>query len=146
MRITSLEIRDVTDEEEIKSILTDEEIYGRITHDDCPDRKDYIFRDPFESRFIGGYVDGKIIGLVVYHDNKIHVNVLKPYRKVYKRELLRGSLGMIDAPVIFAEIPSLFPQIIVFAESEGFREIDVIKGGFKKNGKSYNTHIMVYEK
>lgn len=142
----SLEILEVRNLAEVKAILTDEEIYDRIADDDCPSREEYEFVDPFHAEYIGGYLDGKLIGLVIHHDGEIHVNILKDYRKQFKSELLRGALQRINRAKVWAEIPSLFPSIIQFAKDEGFREDRVIKGGFQKHGKTYDTHILVYER
>lgn len=137
-----IEIREPS-REEIKSILTDPEIYDRITDDDCPSREDYEFSDPFGSQYFGGYVDGRLIGVVIHHDGEIHVNILKDFRREHKSELLREALKRIDRDEVRAEIPSLFPSIIQFAKDEGFREERIVKDGYRKNGKTYDTLIMV---
>lgn len=144
MKTTCLEIKEVSDPEEIKAIILDDEIYDRITDDTCPKKEDYVF-DSIGAQFFGGYLDGKLIGLVIHHDGEIHVNILKEYRKDYKTELVRGAFNKIDRPNVWAEIPLLFPSIIKFAEDEGFKQEKVIKDGFLKNGKTYDTVIMVKE-
>ncbi len=142
----TLEVRETTSLNEITSILLDDEIYERLADDDCPKREDFQFMDPFHSQYFGGYVDGQLMGMIIHHDGKIHVNILKDFRKEYKSEFLRKALSMIDRSRIYAEIPDLYPSIIAFAKSEGFREESVIKNKFRKNGVAYDTHIMVYEK
>lgn len=139
-----IEVRKVTDPEEIKTILTDPEIYDRITDDKCPSRDKYVFNDA-GAEFYGGYLGDKLIGIVIDHDGQIHVNILKDYRQ-HKREFLRAVLSRIDRDRIFAKVPSLFPSIIQWAKEEGFKEERVIKDGYLKNGKSYDTHIMVFVK
>lgn len=143
---SNLEIREVTDPGEITSILTDQEIYDRIADDNCPPREQFKLHDPFGSQYFGGYADGKLIGLIIHHDGKIHVNILKDFRKAHKREFLRSVLSRIESGRIWCEIPGLFPQIVRFAEDEGFREEKIIKDKYVKNGKHYDTHVMVYAK
>ena len=140
MKTTSLEIKEVTDPEEILSILLDEEIYERISDDDSPSREDYVFRS-MGGKFYGGYVDGRLVGLIAHHGNQIHVNLLKGYRH-YKRDLWHGVKERL-APPVYAKIPSLFPAIIEFAKSEGFTLDTVIKDAYKKNGDTYDIHVMV---
>lgn len=140
----TLKVRETIDEEEIKSILLDDEIYDRITDDFCPDKEDYVLYK--QAKFIGGYVDGKIVGLVIHHDREIHMQVLKQFRREHKRDLLHQAIELIDDDRIYAEIPALFPSVIEFAKQEGFKEDKIIKDCYLKNGKTYDTHIMVYEK
>lgn len=138
-----LKVRDTTDEKEITSILLDEEIYDRISDDSSPNREDYVLYK--KARFIGAYLDGKIIGLVIHHDRRMHMQILKPYRSK-GHFLIRKAISMIDDDRIYAKIPSRYQSVIDFARLEGFKEERVIKNNYVKKGKTYDTHIMVYEK
>lgn len=144
MKNTLLTVKDVTDIEEIKSIILDPEIYDRITDDKCPALSKYEFSDPFGCRYIGGYLDGKLFGLLICHDDEIHFQVMKPYRKGNPKSLfLQRAIEMLGKAVT-AEIPALYPEVIHFAKQEGFREERIIKNGFRKHGKNHDKYILVH--
>lgn len=130
-----MNVCEITDAEEIKSVLCHPEIYPCISEDDNPIEE---FEPPMTARYIGGYVDGTLIGIMVYHHYKdglkCHIQVLPEFRKKYAKEFGRIALNFGEAKnaIIYAEIATCFENVIAFAE--GF--------GFEKTGRIKNDHII----
>lgn len=141
-----MDIRETRDETEIKKIILDDSVFYRVTDDTCRDFK--YFEIPEDYQFIGGYVGGEIIGLMVYHlKNKklmCHFMVLAEYRNKYAKELARMALnfGRAKNASIYAEIPTLFKETIFFAKSVGFKLVDTIDKARKINGKLYDLKVL----
>ena len=133
------------DIDEIKEVLCNPAIYDVINDDLSPPSSE--FEPPLEGcRYIGGYVGGKIIALFVYHDYRdgewCHIQVLPEYRKEYAQ--LFGSLSVKYNRAIpqYAEIPTLYQNVINFAIRQGYEIIETISGGLLKNGQQYDIEIL----
>tara|TARA_B100000809_G_C14897222_1_gene444891 strand:- start:79 stop:528 length:450 start_codon:yes stop_codon:yes gene_type:complete len=134
--------------DDIKAILCSASIYDTITGDTCPRSSDFeppIDNDHF---YVGGYVKGEIIALMVYHKymdgNKCHVQVLPEYRKEYARKFGEQSLLFRGTLPLYAEIPELYKNVLDFALLNDFKVIDVKKGDYIKNGQTYNVNVLEY--
>lgn len=130
------------DIEDVKTVIYDDEIYDRVTDDNCPSKE--YFELP-ESGYIsvGGYVDGIIASMFIVHDNKMHFMVLKPYRE-YAGKLLKESFKVYPFNV-YVEIPSCYMEVINFAKNYGFEEVKITENAHKKNGKFYSVYTLEYE-
>ena len=60
-------VKKTTDLTDIKAILCDPFIYDTITDDNSPLAEDFEPPVNDDYLYIGGYVDGQIIALMVYH-------------------------------------------------------------------------------
>ena len=135
----------ITSEKDIRAVLCNPEIYDTIASDDCPAID--AFEIPFDDhRYIGGYVNGEIIALMVYHTyrdgNKCHVQVLPQYRKQYAQKFGEQSLLHRGTQPLYAEIASLYQNVLDFALLFGFGILDKNVGDYKKNGQLYDTYIL----
>lgn len=128
--------------EDVRAVIYDDEIYNRITDDNCPPKEYFVLP---ESGYIsvGGYVDSKIASMFLVHGDKMHFMVLKPYRK-YARKLLKESFKVYPFNV-YVEIPSCYMEVINFAKKFGFIEVGIEEKAHKKNGELYNVHTLEYE-
>lgn len=127
-----IKVRPTLNKDEIKTIIFNDAIWPNIA--DPETKKEYFdfnFKDDF---FVGGYVDGKIIALMVYHDFrdglKCHIQVLPQFRDLFAVEFGNRSLTFRDkSKMLYCEIDDKFKNVIKFAKSFGFKD-------FEKNGSS----------
>ncbi len=141
-------LKKTTSIDDIKSILCNPAIYDTITEDNSPLAEDFtpVFEDHL---YIGGYVKGEIIALMVYHKhldgNKCHVQVLPEFRKEYALKFGEQSLLFRGTLPLYAVIPDLYKNVLEFAKHFGFKVIDKKLNSYVKNGKSYNDNILRFE-
>ena len=124
-------------EAEFYSIIFDNEIYDRISDDHSPAKEDFrINLDDY--KIFGFFLGKKIIGILT-QDNKdyIHLQVLKSYRKDYASIGLRTCLDKLKGD-IFCEIPTLYKNVIDFAEMHGFKKWHIEKDSYLKNRLLYD--------
>ena len=139
-------VKPTTNIKDIKKVLCNDVIYDCITDDKCCNSSE--FEPPINDNFIyiGGYVDGEIIALMVYHQyrdgNTCHVQVLPDYRKKYAIEFGEQSLSFRGTRPLYARIPTLYQNVINFAELNGFEVIETLKDDHLKNGNLYDVKVM----
>jgi hypothetical protein len=143
--VTDLVVKETIDEGEIRAILCNPAIYDTIASDECPAINELEI--PFDNhRYIGGVVNGEIIALMVYHTykdgNKCHVQVLPEHRKEYAQKFGEQSLMFRGTQPLYAEIASLYQNVLDFALTFGFETVDKNIADYKKNGLLYDTYIM----
>jgi hypothetical protein len=133
---------------DIKAVLCNDAIYDTISGDDCPLLKDFEPPVNEEYYYVGGYVGGDIIALMVYHKyldgNICHVQVLPEYRKEYAIKFGEQSLLFRGTLPLYAEIPDLYKNVLDFALMNNFRVVDVKENDYIKNGKLYNVNVLEY--
>ena len=141
-------LKKTTNIDDVKAILCNEAIYDTISGDDAPLAKDFEPPINDEYLYIGGYVNGKIIALMVYHKyldgNECHVQVLPEYRKEYAVKFGEQSLTFKGTQPLYAEIPDLYKNVLVFALLNNFEVIDVKENDYIKNGETYNVNVLRY--
>ena len=82
--------------------------------------------------------------------HKCHVQILPKYRKEHSKEF--GIKGMqwlwnnTDYNMLVAAIPEIYPNVVRYAESQGFKVFDAVKDGYKNNGIICNTLLLVIER
>jgi hypothetical protein len=138
-------VKETTNQEQIRTILCNLLIYDTIASDDCPGVNDFDI--PFDGhRYVGGFVNGEIIALMVYHTykdgNKCHVQVLPEHRKEYAQKFGEQSLMFRGTQPLYAEIASLYQNVLDFALTFGFEVLDKNIADYKKNGQLYDTYIL----
>ena len=142
-------VKKTVDIDDIKTVLFNPAIYDTITTDNCPllGEVDPPLTD--EYLYVGGYVDGKIIALMVYHKyldgNKCHVQVLPEYRKDYAKKFGEQSLLFRGTLPLYAKIPDLYKNVLDFALLNKFEVIDIEKDAHIKNGKTYNVNVLEFK-
>ncbi len=146
----NLTTRPTKNKDEINSIIRDPDIYECI-RDDSTDSIENISA-PLDAgwEYIGGYVDNKIIALMIFHNEDrlyCHVHVLHEYREKYAA--LFGRMAMAEKKTerrsVYAKIPSIFPNVIRFAETQSFKIIDKLEKEFRKDGIDYDVYLMRFE-
>ena len=134
------------DRNEIDAILKHPVIYNTITDDNCGKAEDCEIPINNDYQYIGGYVNGKIIAIMVYHKykdgNKCHVQVLPDYRKEHALQFGEQSLMFKGTQPLYAEIPSLYKNVLDFAFGFGFEVIETKKQDYCKDGKLYDLKIL----
>ena len=142
-------LKETTDLDEIKAVLCNPAIYDTITDDNSPLMHD--FEPPLTDGYlyVGGYIKGEIIALMVYHKyldgNKCHVQVLPEYRKEYAINFGEQSLLFKGTLPLYAEIPDLYKNVLAFALSNSFKVKSVKENDYIKNGKTYNVNVLEFQ-
>ena len=142
-------LKETKDLEEIKRVLCNPAIYDTITGDECPLAAEFEPPVSDDYLYVGGYIEGKIIALMVYHKyldgNECHVQVLPKYRKEHAKEFGEQSLLFKGTLPLYAEIPDLYKNVLSFALMNNFNVIDVKENDYTKNGKTYNVNVLEYK-
>lgn len=140
-------VKETFNREEIESILLHPDIYDTITDDNCSGDEQIPIDDDYE--YIGGYVGGEIIAIMVYHKykdgKKCHVQVLPECRDKYALKFGEQSLLFRGTQPLYAEIPTLYNNVLEFAFRFGFEVIETIKQDYCKNGKLYDLKILRFK-
>lgn len=137
-------IKEITPQE-AKAILCHPEIYDTISDDNAPPADK--FNPPSDCQYIGGFVKGELIAIMVYHEYKesikCHVQVLPTHRADHAREFGTKALGLKEGLTIYADIPTIYPNVLKFAQSFGFKIIDNIEKTGIKNGIPFDSKLLV---
>lgn len=135
--------------DDIKAVLCHTDIYDTISGDNCPLIDEFEPPVTEDYLYIGGYVNNKIVALMVYHKyldgNECHVQVLPEYRKKHAKEFGEKSLKFKGDLPLYAEIPALYENVLSFALMNNFEVINTLKGSYTKNGKPYDTKVLRYK-
>jgi hypothetical protein len=141
-------IRQTADRAEIKAVLCHPVIYDTISDDDSPNIEDYEPPINENYKYIGGYVNSKIVAIMIYHryldGNECHVQVLPDFRKEHAIKFGEQSLEFRGTRPLYAEIPTLYINVLRFALTNNFEAIDERKNDYIKNGKTYNVKVLRY--
>ena len=141
-------VKETTDINDIKTVLCHPEIYDSISDDNDPEVEN--FEPPVNDSYlyVGGYVKGEIIALMVYHSymngKECHVNVLPEFRKEYAEQFGEQSLIFRGTLPLYAEIPDLYKNVLHFAKLNNFKVIGVKDDGYIKNGIKYPINVLRY--
>lgn len=121
-------VKKVENFDDVITILSDDEISYRIGSRGM----DFSLLPSENSVYIGGYLDGEIIALMVYYIRDkyttCHVHVLKAHRARLAVKFGRESLKLRPCDVLYTNIPPKFSDVIKFAEHFGFKYIGKING------------------
>lgn len=141
-------IKETADLDDVKAILCNPAIYDTISDDNDPAIESFEPPITDEYLYVGGYVKGEIVALMVYHKyldgNKCHVQVLPEFRKSHAKEFGEQSLLFRGTRPLYAEIPDLYQNVLAFAKLNGFNVIDNKDDGYIKNGVKYPINILRY--
>lgn len=136
-------LRRTFDADEIRAILTDPDIYERITSDDAKKVEIPLTRDFF---YLIAEVSGNPIGLAILHPYEdgfeAHYQVLPQYRKSHAVQFAQKALEMFRGHKIYGLVPEYYPNVIAFDKKIGFEHIDTIPNDFKKDGQLYDRFVM----
>ena len=143
-------LKKTTDISEIKTVLCNKVIYDTIGSDSAPLITEFEPPVNDEYLYIGGYVKGEIIALMVYHKylngNECHVQVLPEHRKEHAIKFGEQALEFRGTLSLYAEIPDLYKNVLDFALLNDFKVIKIRKNDHIKNGKTYNVNVLEYTK
>jgi len=138
-------VRETTNEQDIRTVLCNKEIYDTITDDYSLEADKFIV--PLDGyKYVGGYVNNEIVAVMVYHayrdGNKCHVQVLPQFRQSHAAQFGEQSLTFKGTQPLYAEIPDLYSNVLDFAHKFGFKIIETVEQGYVKRGVSYNMNIL----
>ena len=143
-------LKETRNNSDIKAVLCNPAIYDTISDDNSPSLSEFEPPISDEYLYIGGYVDGEIIGLMVYHKyldgNACHVQVLPKNRKEHAIKFGEQVLHFRGTLPLYAEIPDLYKNVLDFALLNDFKVIDIKENDYIKNGKTYNVNVLEYTK
>lgn len=131
-------IERVFDLDRVYKVLKDPEIFSRIAEQGI-DIDDY--EAPIDAIYI---MDHNNTCLMIYHwSNSItlecHVQVLKDYREtrasMFGKAALDWAWNNTNAAKIVAQIPECFPDVLKFAEKNGFVVEGINKNSYMRKGK-----------
>ena len=150
LAVLTLIIKQTKDLNVIKRVLFDAHIYSTISDDEIEKEENFKLPVNDDYRYYAGYVNGDIIGLMIYHPyldgEECHVQVLVKYRKKYAKQFGEQSLLMRDRTrPLYAEIPEFYTNVLNFAKLNGFKVIDTQLNNFTKQGKTYNTKVLLWD-
>ena len=129
--------------DEVCTVIYDDEIYDRITDDNCP-TKDKFVMPCCGYEAVTGFVDEQIASLfTVEEDSNMHFMVLKKFRK-HADELWRESFKLLHKSG-YCNVASKYMSLINFAKKRGFKEVEVVPKAYSKNNKLYDLHILKIE-
>lgn len=140
-----MDVRETTDVKEIKAVLCHPQIYPCISQDGNPIEE---FEPPMTARYVGGYVDGEIMGIMIYHPYKdglkCHIQVLPEFREKYAKAFGRIALNFGEAKnaIIYADIATCFSNVIAFAQWLGFEKTGSIKNDYTRDGQCFDVITM----
>lgn len=139
-------VKETCNRNDIESILKHPAIYETISGDTCPSADEFEAPINENYKYIGGYVKGKIVAIMVYHSyrdgNICHVQVLPEYRSGYAKKFGEESLKFRGNQQLYAEIPSLYKNVLEFAKLFGFQVIGINICDYVKHGVKYDTYIL----
>lgn len=143
-------IRETVCRGEIEKILLDPVIYDCISDDNCPPIEE--FKAPIGKgyTYIGGYSNNQIFGVMIYHNKSgktyCHIQVLPEYRAEFSQEFAKKALDeqLQYGDEVWAEIPTCYDNVLRFALSFGFRQVDKQKDAYLKNGEKSDIIVLRY--
>ena len=142
-------VKETTNIDEIKSILCNDAIYDTIGSDNAPLVEDFEPPVNDDYLYVGGYAEGEIIALMVYHKYlnglECHVQVLPEHRKEHAINFGEQSLLFKGTLPLYAEIPDLYKNVLTFALLNDFKVIEVRENDYIKNGETYNVNVLRYK-
>lgn len=128
----------------IKLILCHPAIYATIGGDKAPlpEQFEPPISDDFE--YLAGYVDDQPMALMVYHflpdKTKVHVQVLPEFRKSHSRDFGRAAMAHgSQYGTLHADIPVCYPNVVLFAKQNGFKETGIRQWSYSKGGLLWNV-------
>lgn len=134
-------VKETKDMDEIKSIIFHPTIHPHIEDDD-----NKVVDLPIEdSKYIGCYVDDKIVGVGMFHKVEgvtvCHMHLLKEYRKTIGLEFGLEAIKLRPDDIIYTNVDETFPNIMRYVELLGFELFEVVKGCVKKDGLLYDLNV-----
>ena len=116
--MNALETKNIDD---IHAVLKHPDVFDSISCDKTPCAEHFLAPISGEYKYIAGYHNGEIIGLMVYHTykdgNVCHIQVLPEYRKEHAREFGEQALKFRGTRPLYAEIPDNYQNVLLFAKS-----------------------------
>lgn len=139
-------VKKTTNIDDIKAVLCNPVIYDTITDDNSESFDNIEALTSCGATVLGGYLEGKIIAVAVYHrfkdGNKYHPCVLPEYRRKFARQFVEQSLLIRGTRPLYVEIPEIYPHVIRFAKDFNFEKVDELKEGHTKNGVDCSVYVM----
>ena len=137
----------IFDVKQCLDVLTDEHIFDSITEDGATIEDLKV--DVINHFWLGIYEDLVLIGVLllrpIYSEcYDIHIQILKEHRKHGKKAglaVMEWCKSNIPNKTLHTNIPVFCKNVRLFVLSLGFKEVGVIPGVWKKNGKMNDMAI-----
>ena len=139
-------IEPTQDFEQITSILTDNEMWPRIS-EDGQNKDEFIVSENAGFLWFGVFAeDGEMVGVFFFHYLNLstfqaHIHILEKHRKDYAKCSIIGMLEYFVHKIshrvnkIVLEIPVIYPDVYHFTKKYGFYDEGVNKDSIYKGGK-----------
>lgn len=148
--VAPLRLKAAGDPAQAKVVLCDPSIYAVISCDDSPALEDY---EPETGPiYLLGIVGDQTIGVFILHqagghDWWCHVQVLPEYRKQYAEQfglaVLKWAFRELpNCKKLNAVIPTIYNNVVLFAQRFGFRFEGVNRQSYYKHGKCFDQYYM----
>jgi hypothetical protein len=134
-------VKETKNMDEIKSIIFHPTIHPHIEDDD----NKVVDLPVKDSKYIGCYIDDKIVGVGMFHKVEgltvCHMHLLKEYRKTIGLEFGLEAIKLRPDDVLYTNVDETFPNIMRYVEALGFKLIDTVKKCVKKDGLFYDSNV-----
>jgi len=147
-----IKLEPTKDSQLIKTVLSDPELWERISEDgQKPEHMKISVFDPHY--WFRVMIDNEVAALVLFtqkglHTINIHINVLKKYRKKYAKPIGKEIIRFFaeDAPKAWqkmnAEIPVIFHDVYQFSLNCGLTQEGINRSSTLKNGEMMNQYYL----
>jgi RimJ/RimL family protein N-acetyltransferase len=135
----------IDDMEAVKSFVSQDELWE--CEDDLVQKDDFYPSNDSLSQWLYCYDDGKIVGMILVHNEtsvsiKMHPYLLKAHREK-GREMMKVFYNhFMNLPnhinKLNVSIPVIHKKVINFAKKVGFRDEGINRGSYFKNGKYHD--------
>lgn len=145
----NLQVKETKNINDIHAVLKRPDIFDAISCDKTPCAEHFNAPISDKYKYIAGYHNGEIIGLMVYHTYKdgniCHIQVLPEHRKEHAREFGEQALKFRGTRPLYAEIPDSYQNVLSFAKSFGFDVVEKVDQGYTKNGESHLINVLKFK-
>lgn len=129
---------EVASQQEIESIIKDDEIYARISDDYSPDVQSLDI--PKMECALSGFVNNDLASLYLVNNDKMHFMVLDKHRG-NARKLLERSFNYFNKTV-YCVIPLCYDNVIKFAINNKFIVKDMVDDYRLIDGVNYKAVVL----
>lgn len=143
-----LVVMKTTNKDKVLSVLLHEDIRDVIADDNG-----VVDFDIEDHTFLIGETEKRPVAVMIYTKKDgwfCHFQVLPEARKNYADEFAKRSLKWfwksISADNIQADIPEIYPNVIKFAEKQGFKHKKTLEKSYVKNSTVYNEFRYILER
>lgn len=148
-----IEIKETTNQEEIKQVLYHPEILPNISEDNISVDSSEDINLSGNLKFFASYYENKLSGLFLLETNNevadVHITMLPEYRKEIAYEtgcaFINKCFNELGIKKLTAIIPSKYTNVLKFAQKVGFKIVNKTKDTYISNGTYYDDYYLELE-